>query len=89
MPQQLFQYLILVFFFWKDTLAQIYRLPFLKEQILAEIKQAKVIFTEFEKSRICASSAAKSISKQTWKEIYYIERTLLPIFDIRSKELSQ
>ncbi|KAA6364880.1 MAG: hypothetical protein EZS28_039593, partial [Streblomastix strix] len=72
-----------------DTLAQVYRLPFLKEQILAEIKQAKVTFTEFVKSGTCASSAAKSISKQTWKEIYYIERTLLPIFDIRSKELSQ
>ncbi|KAA6395092.1 MAG: hypothetical protein EZS28_009376 [Streblomastix strix] len=80
---------MLVFFFRKDTLAQIYRFPFLREQILAEIKQAKVIFTEFEKSGTCASSAAKSISKQTWKEIYYIERTLLPIFDIRSKELSQ
>ncbi|KAA6388932.1 MAG: putative sensor histidine kinase [Streblomastix strix] len=72
-----------------DTLAQLYRLPFLKEQILAEIKQAKVIFTEFEKSRTSASSAAKSISKQTWKDIYYIERTLLPIFGIRTKELTQ
>ncbi|KAA6399986.1 MAG: putative ATP-binding protein [Streblomastix strix] len=72
-----------------DTIAQLHRLPFLKEKIVAEIKQAKLIFTEFEKSRTSSSSAAKNISKQLWKDIHYIEQTLLPIFDIRTKELTQ
>ncbi|KAA6360018.1 MAG: hypothetical protein EZS28_044455, partial [Streblomastix strix] len=72
-----------------DTIALLYRLPFLKEKITAEIQQAKRIFTEFEKTRTGSSSGVQTISKQLWKDIRYIESSLLPIVDIRTKELTQ
>jgi hypothetical protein len=62
----------------------------LKVKIVQEIAQAKQLFTEYEKRQSSASgSSFTPISKAFWKDIRWIETNLLPIVEIRTKELTQ
>ncbi|KAH7830912.1 putative histidine kinase [Monocercomonoides exilis] len=73
-----------------NTIALLFKLPILKTKIVQEIDQAKKTFTEYEQKQMAISgSSFTPISKAFWKDIRWIENNLLPIVEIRTKELTQ
>ncbi|KAK2942958.1 putative sensor histidine kinase [Blattamonas nauphoetae] len=71
-----------------NTIQLLHKLPQLKGTIVRELEQAKQIYTEFEHKNKDRKELRK-ISKGFWKDIHWIETQLLPIVEIRTKEMMQ
>lgn len=73
-----------------NTIGLLFQLPALKVKIVQELENAKQLFTQYEKSQSSVSGTKiSSISKSFWKDVRWIESSLLPIVEIRTKELTQ